>query len=340
MRIAFLNGYQNNRGAETFVKELSDRLKERHRVLVISGNRKNVKRWPFLWRFYLDPHGVYTLIFTLRNLSKIWKQKFDIVVPINGGWQPTLIRLITWFYGGKTVISGQSGVGWDDKNNLWNFPDCFVALSSFAENWAKKVNSFVNVISIPNGVDTNKFRPDGEKLDLKLKKPIIITVGALTKSKRIDFVIKAVAKLKNTSLLVVGEGDLKIDLQDLGKKFLRNRFQLISLPFSEMPKAYRAADLFTLVSESYYSFEIAIVEALATNLPVVVNSDSIRKEIIRDTGILVNPTDISSYSEALDKALKTNWHEKPREVALDYDWNKISEMYEKLFFDLLKEEKK
>jgi len=136
------------------------------------------------------------------------------------------------------------------------------------------------------------------------------------------------------------EGDLKIDLQDLGKKFLRNRFQLISLPFSEMPKAYRAADLFTLVSESYYSFEIAIVEALATNLPVVVNSDSIRKEIIRDTGILVNPTDISSYSEALDKALKTNWHEKPREVALDYDWNKISEMYEKLFFDLLKEEKK
>jgi glycosyltransferase involved in cell wall biosynthesis len=340
MRIAFLNGYQNERGAETFVKELSDRLKGRHEVLVISGSRKNPKRWPFLWRLFLDPHGVYTFLFTFGNLFRIWKDKFDIVIPINGGWQPALVRLITWLYGGKMVISGQSGIGWDDKNNLWCFPNCFVALSSFAGKWAKKVNPFVKIINIPNGVDINKFKPDGEKLNLKLTKPVIITVGALTQSKRIDLVIKAVAKLKNTSLLVVGDGDLKRDLQDLGKEFLGNRFELISLPFSEMPIAYRTADLFTLVSESYYSFEIAIVEALATNLPVVVNSDSIRKEIIKDAGFLVDPTDISSFSKTISKALNTNWDDKPRKVALNFFWDKISGEYEKLFSDLVGEDKK
>ena len=49
-------------------------------------------------------------------------EKYDVVVPLNGGWQPALLRIITWVYGGKVVISGQAGMGWDDRNNLWCFP--------------------------------------------------------------------------------------------------------------------------------------------------------------------------------------------------------------------------
>ncbi|OGM66721.1 hypothetical protein A2962_05145 [Candidatus Woesebacteria bacterium RIFCSPLOWO2_01_FULL_39_61] len=334
MKIAFLNGYSNTRGAETFVNELSNELFKKNEVTLILGDRKIPRRWPFLWRAFMDPHGFYTFTFTFKNLNKIWREKFDIVIPINGGWQPALIRMVTWLYGGKMIISGQSGIGWDDKNNLWCFPDRFVALSTYAKKWAKKVNPFVKIEYIPNGVDVTKFTPEGKSLKTHLKKPIILTVSALTPTKRVDLVIQAVSRMKSSSLLIVGDGPDRQKLNEMGKTLLGERFQIISSPFEEMPSVYRIADVFTLVSQPYYSFEIAIVEALATNIPVVVNNDPIRAEIVDDAGFLVNPNDNHSYSLALKKALLAKWYDKPKMQAQKFSWDIISDKYESLFREL------
>src|SRR3989344_5093432 len=283
MKIAFLNIYQNlvDRGAETFVRELSKRLSAGHDVTVIGGDKIPAKRWPILWRAFVDPQGVQVCWWTLTKLFKIWRERYDIVVPLNGGWQPAFVRLVTWLYGGKMVISGQAGMGWDERNNLWCFPDTFVALS--------------------------------------------------TKSKRIDLAINAVSKLEQGSLLVVGDGDLRREIQSLGKELLKNRFKLIKLPYAEMPTVYRAADIFTLPSQSYQSFEVVLAEAMATGLPVVANSDAIRKEIVGDAGLLVDPTNIKEYSLSLRKALATDWYDKPRLQAKKFDWDRIVMKYEELF---------
>ena len=338
MKILFLNIYQNRvaRGAERFVYELGLRLKKNHPVDIISSDKLPARRWPFVWRSFLDPQGIQICLFTLKNLPRIWKEKYDIVIPLNGGWQPAWVRLVTWLYGGKVVISGQSGMGWDDRNNLWSFPNAFVALSGKAKRWAKEVNPLVNVSYIPNGVDTTKFKSEGARIETNLKKPIIICQGALTKGKRIDLAIKAVSKLGDTSLLVVGDGELKDEIEKLGNKLLGDRFQLIKVPFEEMPKVYRVGDVFTLPSEAYHSFEIAIVEAMASGLPVVVNKDEIRREIVGRAGVLVDPTNIDAYAVALDNALRLKWGKRPQNQARKFDWDKISERYQKLFGDLLK----
>lgn len=335
MKIAILNGYQNARGAETFILELSKRLSERHKVVLMQGSKKAVVRWPIIWRFFLDPHGIYTFTFTLKNLFNIFAGKFDVVIPINGGWQPALVRIITRLYGGKMVISGQSGLGWDDKNNLWCFPDSFVALSSFARNWARKVNPWVNVDYIPNGVDLEKFKPEGNLLKINLPRPVVLTVGALTPSKRIDLTVRAVAKLRNMSLLVIGDGELRNDILKLGEELLGKRFCLLKLPFEKMPEAYRAADLFTLVSEPRHSFEIALVEAMATNLPVVANGDPIRKEIVGNAGILVNNLDLDLYAKAISRTVGIKWQNKPRIQSSKFSWNDIARSYENLFTKLV-----
>ena len=107
MKIAFLNVYQNtvDRGAETFVSELSKRLQKDHDVDILSGRRLLPKRWPILWRFFIDPQGLLIAWFTLKKLSKIWREKYDIIISLNGGWQPAFIRIATWLYGGKMVIA-------------------------------------------------------------------------------------------------------------------------------------------------------------------------------------------------------------------------------------------
>ena len=340
MKIAFLNIYQGqvNRGAETFVLELSRRLKKMgHKVMIISGRSKPpMQQWPILWRLFIDPRGLYICWFTLKNLPRIWREKPDIVVPVNGGWQPALVRLITWLYKGKMIISGQSGIGWDDRNNLWSFPDTFVVLSTKAKNWAKRANPFVKIKHIPNGVDTNKFTPRGHGLKTSLKRPVILCVGALVSTKRIDLVIRAVSRLKDVSLLVVGDGDLKAELKRIGKGMLDDRFELTKVPFEKMPQVYKAADIFTLVSEPYYSFEIVLVEAMASGLPVVANKDEIRTEIVGEAGILVDPTDIGAYTEGLKQALSKNWGDKPQVQAKKFDWDRIAKKYEKLFVEVTK----
>jgi len=337
MKIAFINAYQGNieRGAETYVAELTLRLKNRHTVDIISDNSTPKDRWPILWRICLDPRGLNIFWFTFKNLGKIFREKYDIVIPINGGWQPFLIRLATWVYGGKMVISGQSGKGWDDRINLWSFPDMFIALSSALKKWSGNVNPFVRSTYVPNGVDTQKFIPVGEKIDFGLKKPLILSVGALDNDKRMDLVIKAVSKIKKGSLILVGKGKMEEKLRQLGKKLLGDRFKIMSFNFKDMPKVYRSVDLFTLASPSYRSFEIVITEAMASGLPVVVNNDPIRSEIVGNSGILVDPENEIQYSEALAEALKTDWKNRPVSEASRFSWNKISNDYGNLFKSLM-----
>lgn len=336
MKIVFLNITQGvvDRGAETFVKEVSERLAEKHMVRVISGNKTLPQRWPLLWRFFLDANGLTVLLFTLKSIPVIWKEKYDVVVPVNGGWQSILVRMVTWFYGGKVVISGQSGYGWDDFVNLLTFPNAFAALSSNIKNRIKKINPLVRVEHIPNGVDLVKFNPRGNKIKIGLQKPVFLCVGAFEKGKRIDLAIKAVSQLEKGSLLIVGRGEKEEELKKLASELLPERSVFMKIANKELPSVYRAADVFTLVSNSYYSFEIVLAEAMATNLPVVANNDPIRKEIVDDAGILVDPFENDEYSKALKKAVVTQWENKPRRQAEKFSWDLIAKKYEDLFNSL------
>lgn len=338
LKIAFVHISQGvvNRGSETFITELSERLKS-FEVLVLSNGKKLPSRWPLLWRFFLDPSGLSVLFFTLRIIPILLKEKPDLVIPVDGGWQAILVRFVTLLYGGKVLITGHSGKGWDDRVNLWCFPDAFVGLSSQIVKWAKLVNPFVKCVYIPNGIDMEKFSPKGAKLNLPAKSPVILCVGALTKEKRIDLAIKAVSKLDGAFLMIVGDGPLKEELEYLGKRLLGDRFIITKLDYSQMPKVYRAADAFTLPSREYMSFEIVVLEALASNLPVVVNDDPIRREIVGSAGILINPENLEEYVRGLKNALGLKVASKFRKRAEDFSWDIISTKYTGLILEVVNE---
>lgn len=303
MRILFINKYQNKvfRGAETFVYELSRRLSKNHEVDVISD----------------------------VNYFSLLNKKYDVIIPTNGRWQVILIRKIAWLTGAKMIVSGQSGIGWDDRVNLYTFPNVFITLSSKALNWARKVNPFVKSVYIPNGVDLDKF-----KIGNKGTKTIL-AVGAATKQKRLDLVIKAVAKLEGINLLIAsGGGDMIEEVKRMGKEILGKRFEMVSVPFDKMPGIYERADVFTLPSSSSESFGNVLVEAMASNLPAVATDDPIRREIVGDAGLFVDPTDTDEYAKALQKALDTNWAGGPRKQAEKFSWDEIAKSYNQLFAEL------
>jgi glycosyltransferase involved in cell wall biosynthesis len=287
------------------------------------------KRWPFLWRFFIDPQGLAIFFWTLSRLPYLLWKRFDVVIPLNGGWQPALVRLVAWIYGGRMVISGQSGRGWDDRNNLWSFPDLFITPTSFAATWAKKVNSFVKVKYIPNGVDLDRFKPSGEKISVGLKTPVVLCVAALVPQKRIDLVIKAVAHT-NASLVIAGDGYLKEELQNLGNELLsEDRFKIIKVDQNDMQKVYRSADLFCFVPEPIEAFGIVYVEAMASGLGVVTINDDVRHEIVGDAGLFVkDPTDSGELAKLIDEGLKKKWGGIPRKQAEKFSWGEVAKQYE------------
>jgi len=346
MKIAFLNIYQGivSRGAENFVREVSLRLAKKHNVIILSAKgmiseEKARSQTPFtlwgkiLYKFYLDSHSRRVFFFTLSVLAKVIKGDYDWVIPVDGGWQILILKALQLTKLGKfkILVSGQAGIGRDDLRNLRMKPDVFVALTHRAERWAKEVSSGVRIVFIPNGVDLEKFNPKVKPVKIDLEKPIILCVAGLNPYKRVDLTIKAVAKLKKGSLLLLGDGPEREEIDALGKNLLGlKRFLRATVPYEKMPSYYTTSNLFTLVSESSEAFGSSYLEAMACGLPVVATDDETRREIVGEAGLYVDPTDIDKYAKVLEKALKTNWGNKPHQQAEKFSWDEIALKYEEI----------
>lgn len=353
LKIAFLSFYGGEiyRGVETFVFELANRLTDLgHDVTIYQNGPKllGAKYKTISVSLHVDwkskAGGIPYLNYWARLIKKFTKIALsklepdtDILFPTNGQWETALCKAWALKKGKKLIISGQSGKGLDDRLNLYTFPDAFVPISTHALRHSKKRNPFVRLEYIPNGVDLDKFKKEGKTYSTKLKKPIIISVGALVKSKRIDLIIKAVSRLPGVSLLVVGDGAEKGRLVALAEKLISGRFEFVNVKHELMPEVYRSADVFALLPSSSEAFGIVYAEAMASNLPIVCANDEQRREIVGSAGILVDhakePGDIAY---ALDEALKRNWDDKPRKQAQKFSWDEIAQRYEKLMLEVTK----
>lgn len=356
MKIAFLSFYSGHieRGAEVFVHELATRLGKSHEVkLVQSGNRVRrgtsyqTKVEPFRvnWgardeklstkrRFFLDYWSRSVATFARGALSRLGE--VDVVVPIDGGWESLLTRWWTWRNKTKMVITGHSGMGWDDRVNLLSRPDAFVALSGVQAAWARRNGFGVKVVKIPNGVDLRKFGVRVGKARIGLPRPIVLCVGATEPNKRIELAIEAVAKMKKGSLVVVGDGSARAQVVDLGRRLLPGRFRYWSkVGRDDMPSFYAASDLFTLPTVYWEPFGLVYLEAMASGLPVVAPDDPIRREIVGDAGLFVDPGKTGEYAKTTERALTMKWKNKPREQASKFSWDKVAGEYEKLFESLI-----
>jgi len=352
MKIAFLSFYSGDiyRGVETFVHELANRLIGLGNEVVVYQRGKRLPGAKYKTVIipikidysrkgsyfpFVNYYALRVKDFTKKSLEKMGKD-VDIVFPTNGQWQSVLCKLWAKKNDKKIVISGQSGPGLDDRINIYTFPDVFVGLTKYQLSWARRINPCVTSFEIPNGVDLNKFKPDGEKLEFNLPRPIILCVGAFDKWKRQDHAIYAVSKLAKGSLLLVGKGREEKNLKKLGDKLLPGRFRIMSFPHSRMPEVYRSCDLFTFPTVSWESFGIVLVEAMASGLGVIATDDPIRAQIVGEAGILVDPTNVEEYANALAAGLNKSWKKLSREQAEKYSWDDVAKMNNRLFLSLKK----
>lgn len=176
-------------------------------------------------------------------------------------------------------------------------------------------------LELPNGVDTNVFKPLKQKADLRqmnnfsVQDKIIIFVGGLDKQhffKGVPVLLHALAKVVKSvpeaKLVVIGDGGERLKFEgqalDLG---LKDQVRFTGWVKNEdLPAWYNLADVFVLPSTaSTESFGIVVAEAQACGLPAIVSSwPGVRQTVERDkTGLWVEPKDVNDLALKLIKLL-------------------------------------
>ncbi len=195
---------------------------------------------------------------------------------------------------------------------------------------------------IRNGVDTGLFHEtdrDETRRQYGLTGHVLASVGNLVSLKGHDLVIRALAELPDTSLMIAGGGSLRAELETLANETgVAGRVRFLgAIPQTELPKIYSAADALVLAS-SNEGLPNVIMEAIACGTPVVATSVGGIPEIItsREAGLLLRDRSHGAIAEAV-RAL---WQSPParaatRALAQSYRWSETTAAQLSLFREIL-----
>jgi glycosyltransferase involved in cell wall biosynthesis len=178
-----------------------------------------------------------------------------------------------------------------------------------------------SVVSIPNSVDVDLFRPGSG--DGKGRMEQICFIGRLAEEKGVHYLIKAVRAVKKDGdrikLFIVGDGPLRSSLEELSQQLgLMEDVLFVGHAETVLPY-YQKTDVFVLPSLSE-GLPLSLLEALSCGLPVIATAVGGSREIvdphdeagsipvshyhIGTYGILVNPRDVEGLARALLRSLK------------------------------------
>jgi glycosyltransferase involved in cell wall biosynthesis len=184
----------------------------------------------------------------------------------------------------------------------------------------KKIHQYYNVDAakiriVPNGVDTERFRPEGNCSETRQRigaaeRQVVLFVGRLIPRKGLIYLVEAakqVMKERRDALFVlVGNGPLRNSLEaDVAAAGLAGNFLFLGdVSEKTLTELYHCCTVFALPSIQEGQ-GIVLLEAQASGKPVVAFNVSGVAEAVRngETGLLVKTADSVAMAEALLKLL-------------------------------------
>ncbi len=171
------------------------------------------------------------------------------------------------------------------------------------------------VETVLNGVDCEQFRPrrrNGsgvrEQLQLPSNSTVIGTIAAFRKQKRLDLWLEAAAAVAaehpEVHFLMVGDGPEKPTVLEFVDRYdLRSRVSLPGLQSNIMPYL-EAMDVF-FMSSDFEGLPVAMLEAMASGIPVVATTAGGITEVIDDdnVGLTADPGDVPCLVKHLKSLL-------------------------------------
>lgn len=212
----------------------------------------------------------------------------------------------------------------------WTFDSADVVFCYTEEdrNRLRERGISTDIAVVHNGIDTDRFTPDGPVHDAIHGNPAVLFVGRLVEGKRPGDALAAFNQLRDrfpdSVLNICGEGPLRGDLEAEARQCgLADSVSFLGhLPYDEMPAVYRAGDVLVLPSRAE-GLPRTVLEAMASGTPVVVsNLEQVAPVINDEAGETVPVGDVRGVAAALATILDAPESYSPAEtVAGHYDWS-------------------
>ena len=171
-------------------------------------------------------------------------------------------------------------------------------------------------VVVPNGIDLGVYESsangqgrDEVRADLRIRgrTPTVAVVGRLTTEKGQDVLIRALARLggrRAPVLLIIGGGPEEAALREMCRSLgVEERVRFLGVR-TDVPVLLRGADIVVLPSR-YESGGLALMEAMASGLPVIASDVGGVPDLIRDgeEGLLVPPGDPEPLADAIHRVI-------------------------------------
>lgn len=166
------------------------------------------------------------------------------------------------------------------------------------------------IVTIPNGIDPSRFEITFDKaskrreLGIAPEGPVIGLAVRLSDQKGVTFLLQAMPEIlhhhPDTTLLIVGDGELKTDLQREAETLGISARVIFCGPRKDIPELLKLLDVYVLPSK-WEGLPMVILEAMATGCPVVATNvgGNASAVINGQTGTLVPSEDPKALSSAI-----------------------------------------
>ncbi len=199
---------------------------------------------------------------------------------------------------------------------------------------AKYALPLESIAVIPNGVAEEYFV---RKRTSRNSVPHLLFTGRLAAQKNLSLLIEAVSHMQTSVFLdIVGEGELRKDIEALIKKYKLQNVQLHGQKTSkELIEFYQSADIFVLPSLKE-GVSNSMLEALAAGLPVVASDSPEIRQILGECGVLIQDPTATNYARALDALLSNKQAMQDLSIlsvqkAHSYTWKNVLDATEDLY---------
>jgi len=255
-------------------------------------------------------------------------------------------------------------------NKIWSESSAVVANSEGLKELALESSPSQDISVITNGINISDFKPDTNFInnyinnnlnnsinninnDLnnninnhtynKSKKLNIVCISRLIERKGINFLLEAIKKLKkkNIKLILVGEGKQENELQELAKDLeITDMVEFKGyVDHDDIADIYQESDLFVLPSFNE-GMSNALLEAMASGLPVISTDTGGTSELIDGNGILIQKGNSNEIAQAISKVMDDpetlmQMGFKSREIAETMSWEAVAEEYCRLFMEIV-----
>jgi len=224
---------------------------------------------------------------------------------------------------------------------IWRKASALVACSEGLKARALRFLPSADVQVITNGVDLERFHPADAGCAVHTDSLRLLTVGRLSTTKRLGLLIETIQLLcsqgRKTHLTIVGGGALESDLRRLlSEKDLRDEVTLVGRrEGDEMPEIYRQHDVYISASMQE-GMSNAMLEAMASGLPIVTTRCEGVDELISDNGIVVEESTPAALADAvkglIDKPeVRRTMSLAARKKVECFGWDAVAESYLRLY---------